>query len=382
MVRTRKDKRKDFILSILRHFVKIWMFFDMKSEYVYDKSFNRKRKEPYVLLVNHTFMFDVVHVPLPLRRTPFIVAQQNLFTKQPLKFLLEEIAHAIPKSKGSSDIRTAKELITAVKKGYPIAIFPEGNTTFNGETTYIEESTMKLIKKLGVDVVACKVQGGYLSKPRWATSKRKNRRAEFHFKVILSKEDIKDTSVEQINSIVNTELYNNDYDYQREVMIKHPGKNKAEGLENILYICPKCESFGTLHTSGDNIKCSHCNTEGIVNDYGFIEGFPFDNTVDWDHWQRQFDDSLVNYTIESKMKIYDVNDAKLSREYLGEGTIRCKDKKFIIEGPIHLVLPFEDIKNPMVTLRRNFNIYYQNKHYLIKIDEYVSSFLRVVQKKY
>ena len=66
------------------------------------------------------------------------------------KFLLEKIAHAIPKFKGTSDIRTARGLIGAVKRGYPICIFPEGNTTFNGETTYIEESTMKLIKKLKI----------------------------------------------------------------------------------------------------------------------------------------------------------------------------------------------------------------------------------------
>lgn len=382
MERTRKDKRKDFFLTFIRQIAKIWMRFDAKSEFVFEDSFDRKRTEPYVLLANHTFVFDVVHVPLRLRKTPFIVAQQNLFTKQPLKFVLEEIAHAIPKTKGTSDLRAARELIGAVKRGYPICIFPEGNTTFNGETNYIEESTMKLIKKLKIDVVACKVEGGYLSKPRWATSKRKNRRIKLTYKVIISKDEIKNLSVDDINKIVNRELYSNDYEYQRKVMIKHPGKNKAEGLENILYICPECKMFGQIHTKEDHITCSHCNTTGTVNDYGFIEGFRFDNTVDWDTWQREYDESLVGYEMESTMKIYDVNDQDLSRKYLGEGTIRYRDKKFIISGPIDLVIPFEDVKNPMVTLRRNFNINYLDKHYLIKIEQYVSSFLRVVQRKY
>lgn len=382
MERTKKDKRKDLLLRFIKPIAAIWMFFDTKSERVYEDGFDRKRKDPYVLLCNHTFMFDVVHVPLKLKKTPFIVAQQNLFTKQPLKFVLEEIAHAIPKSKGTSDLRTARELLGAVKRGYPICIFPEGNTTFNGETNYIEESTMKLIKKLKIDVVACKIQGGYLSKPRWATSKRKNRRARFTYKVIISKDKVKELSIEEIGEIVNKELYNNDYEYQRTAMIKHPGKNKAEGIENVLYICPECETFGKLHTKGNQINCRHCHTTGEVNDFGFIEGFKFDNTVDWDNWQRKFDDSLVNYKMESRMKIYDVNDTDLSREYLGEGTIKYQDKKFIIDGPIELVLPFEDIRNPMVTLRRNFNINYKDKHYLIKIEEYVTSFLRVVQKKY
>ena len=122
-----------------------------------------------------------------------------MFVKQPTKFLLSKIAHAIPKTKSASDIRTARELIGAVKRGYPICIFPEGNTTFNGETTYVEESTMKLIKKLNIDVVTVKVEGGYLSKPRWATSKRKNRRAKFTFKITIPKEQLPELSVEDIN---------------------------------------------------------------------------------------------------------------------------------------------------------------------------------------
>jgi 1-acyl-sn-glycerol-3-phosphate acyltransferase len=382
MKRTRKDKQQDILLFFIKPLARIWMFFDMKTKYHYDPSFNPKRKEPYVLLSNHTFMFDVVHVPIILKKVPFIVASHNLFTKQPLKFILEQIAHAIPKSKGAADIRTARNLIGAVKRGYPICIFPEGNTTFNGETTYIEESTMKLIKKLNIDVVACNVKGGYLSKPRWATSPRKNRRAELNYKVIIPKNELKELSVEKINEIVNRELYNNDYEYQKKVMIKHPGKNKAEGLENILYICPECESVGTLVTKGDSIRCNHCEKEGHINDYGFIEGLQFDNTVDWDHWQRQFDEKLTNHIIQSPGKIYLVNDEDLSRKYIGEITLTYQNKQFIVEGSMNHIFPLEEVKNPIVTLRRNFNITYQGEHYLIKIDQYVTSFLRVAQSKY
>lgn len=379
---TRKDKRKDLYLMFIKRVAAIWMFFDAKTTYVFEENFDRKRKDPYILLCNHTFMFDVVHAPIKLKKTPFIVAQQNLFTKQPLKFILEEIAHAIPKSKGASDLRTAKSLITAVKKGYPICIFPEGNTTFTGETNYIEESTMKLIKKLKIDVVACKIQGGYLSKPRWATSKRKNRRVKLTYKTIIPKDEVKNYNIDEINEIVKKELYNNDYEYQREHMIKHPGKNKAEGLENILYMCPECNEFSTIYTHGDEILCTNCKTKGTVNDYGFIEGFKFDNTVDWDNFQREHNSELTDKVIESPMKIYDVNDQDLSRVYLGEGTIRYENKKFILSGPVKLEMPFEEVKNPIVTLRRNFNVNYQDKHYLIKIEQYVSSFLRVIQNKY
>jgi|LGVE01.1.fsa_nt_gb 1-acyl-sn-glycerol-3-phosphate acyltransferase len=379
---TKTDKRKDFYLDLLIPIVSLWMFFDTKCKYIYDKSFDYKREEPYVLLANHTFMFDVIHVPLKLKVHPFIVASQNLFSKQPLKFLLAKVAHAIPKSKGASDIRTAKELIGAVRRQYPILIFPEGNTTFNGETNYIEESTMKLIKKLKIDVVACNVKGGYLSKPRWATGKRKNRRAKLHFKVILKGEDIKDISLEEISKTVNEGLYSNDYEYQRKEMIPHPGKKLAEGIENILYICPECESIGAIEAHKSTIKCNSCGNEGFINKYGFIEGFKFDNTVDWDKWQRKFDKNLINEVIESPGKIYLVNDVDFNRKFLGNITIRYEDKKFIITGGTEMVFPFDEIKNPIVTLRREFNINFEGEHYLILIEKYITSFLRVVQEKY
>jgi hypothetical protein len=289
-------------------------------------------------------MFDVVHVPLPLKKVPFIIASHNLFIKQPTKFLLTRIAHAIPKTKSASDIRSARELIGAVKRGYPVCIFPEGNTTFNGETTYIEESTMKLIKKLNIDVVTVHIQGGYLSKPRWATGKRKNRQCKLTYDIAIKQEDVSKLSLEEINDIINTKLYNNDYEYQRQVMIKHPGDTLAEGLENILYICPECESISTIQTSGNTVSCSHCHTEGKVNDYGFIEGFKFDNTVDWDHWQRQFDERLIKETITSPCTVQLLDDNTYEYETLGQGTITYKDHQFIITGDIavsytHLTLP-------------------------------------------
>lgn len=381
MERTRKDKRKDILLKIIIPFARIWMFLDAKvnREYI---DFSHKTKEPYILVANHTFMFDAVHVPIPLKVSPFIVANQNLFTKQPLKFVLNEIAHAIPKSKGASDLRTAKELIRAVKKNYPILIFPEGDTTFNGETNYIEESTMKLIKKLKVDVVACRGQGGYLSKPRWALQKRRNRRIKLTYKRIIKKEDLQDLSLEEISEIVNTELYSNDYEYQRKAMIKHPGKDKARGIENVLYKCPDCESNMTITSSGDNIECSYCGTVGWIDDYGFIGGFKYDNIVEWDRYQKSKSHELIDCDFQSTGKLFYMNSQDQSRNFIGEVTLRYKEEAFYITGAADMRVPFSEIKNPMITLRRNFNFGYKGEAYMIKVDQYVASFLRVVQDKY
>ncbi len=379
---TKQDRRQDLWMSLLKPFVHIWMKWDMKVTYHYEDGFNRKRTDPYIMLANHTFLFDVVHVPLPLKKAPFVVASHNLFVKQPTKFLLTRIAHAIPKTKNASDLRTAKGLISAVKRGYPVLIFPEGNTTFTGETNYIESSTMKLIKKLNVDVVIAKVAGGYLSRPRFASGKRKNRQVSITYRIVLRKNEIKNMTLKDIEKVIVNALYHNDYQYQRKVMIPHPGKKLAEGLENILYTCPECKAINTINTQGNKIWCSHCQTNGHIDKYGFIQGFSLDNTVDWDHFQRAFDQKLKHVKLSSPCTVQLLHHKSQTYQTLGQGTVTLIDGIMRITGDVNLTFNTKDITMPSVTLRRDFNMVINGQHYLLKIEKGVISFLRAIDGKY
>ena len=77
-----------------------------------------------------------------------------------------------------------------------------------------------------------------------------------------------------------------------------------------------------------------------------------------------------------------MNSIDQTRTLLGDVTIRYKEQAFYITGATDLKVPFSEIKNPIITLRRNFNFGYKGESYMIKIDKYVASFLRVVQDKY
>ncbi len=382
MKKTRKDIFQDIALSILRPLVYIWMFFDMRVKVNKGKGINFRTKKSYIMLANHTYLFDVVQVPMRWKVASYVVASQTLFTHQPTKFLFTHIAHIIPKSKGESDLRTARGLIGAVKKGYPILIFPEGNATFYGSTKYIEESTMKLIKKLNVDVITCNVKGGYLSKPRWATGKRKNRRAELNYELTISKDELKKLSIEQIRDKIHTALYNNDYEYQRKVMIKHPGKQLAEGLENVIYICPKCESINSFEVSGNDFRCSQCNTKGFIDEYGFLHGFEFDNLSDWDEFQKPFKSKVEEAVIESSGFLNYLRFEDDARIPVGPVELIYKKGRFHFSGSLEEVIDLKDIRNPIVTLRRDLSFDYGKRHFIIKLDRFGASLLRVAQNKY
>lgn len=382
MKKTRKDIQQDVLLWILRPLVALLMRLDAKRKITIGEGVNLKRKEPYIMLANHTFLFDVIHVPMIFKKPPFIIASRVLFKKNPTKFLVMQVAHVIAKSKGESDTKAVKDLLKAIKRGYPILIFPEGNTTFYGETGHIEQSTMKLIKKLKLDVITCNVKGGYLSKPRWATSPRKKRSISLSYELTISKNEFNGLSIEQISNKVKKALYNNDYSYQKKMMIEHPGRKLAEGIENAVYACPFCEGINTIETSGNTIKCSKCDRSGFIDKYGFINNFKFDNLIDWNNYQKKFSLKLRQGIIESSgiMSYIDVKNDSLTP--IGAIKLKYQDFKFEITGAHNETIPISEISNAIITLRRDFSFSYDERSYLIKLDAYGSALLRIVQDKY
>lgn len=382
MKKRRIDRQQDFIMSVLRPIVNVWMRIDARRKVFKGDGVDFKTKQPYVMLANHTFVFDVIHVPLCLKKVPFIVANQTLFKKNATKFLMTQVAHVISKSKGQSDSSTVRELIGAVKRGYPILIFPEGDTTFYGETGYIEPSTMKLIKKLEIDLITCNVRGGYLSKPRWAHYKRKNRYIELHYERLLTAEQIKSMTVDDIEHAVSHALYHHAYDFQRTHMIKHPGENIAHGLEDVIYVCPHCEAINSIETKGNQIRCKACHHEGHMDDYGFIHGFVYDNLVDWNNYQKGYSEALRKTKLETTGELSFFTEKVTDIHEIGRVKLIYDNGQFILTGAHEETIHLIEISNPTLTMRRDFSFFYQDKYYLIKLDHSSVAFLRVTQDKY
>lgn len=376
----KKDKRSDLLLKLLKPFASVWMWWDTTTRVTTEVDF--KRKEPFVLLGNHVYLFDVVQLALPFKKTPAIVASEFLMSVKGLAFVLKHIAKVIPKSKGAADIRTAKGLIRYVRKGYPVMIMPEGDNTYFGDTGYIEEATAKLVKTLKVDVVVGLFRGGYLSKPRWAMYDRQKRYVELHYKTIIKKEDIPNLTHEEIYETIKKELYNNDYEWQREVMHPYGGKRRAEGLENLIYKCPECGGLNTFETHKHNFTCTDCNTVGTINKYGFLEGFKYDNLVDWDNYQKDYIEDLRNATFTTTAEMIIVDNVTFQRSKPKPVSIAYHDNSIFIKGEVVEEFKIEEMHNPVLTMRRNLSFDYNGVSYMFKVDKYAMSFLRACQSKY
>ncbi len=381
-MRSKSDKQQDCRLLLLRPFIKLWMWVDARRRIKVANGFSLRRKEPYILLANHTTKYDFVHIAVSLKKVPFIITNEILLTKPFTRFLLTKIAHVIPKSKGRSDAIAVLEMMKVMKRGYPVMLFPEGDRTFYGSTGDIDLSIMKFIKKMNVDVVTVVIKEGFLSQPRWASGKRKNRRIEMNFSLALKADDVKTKSVEEIDTFLKQQLAYNAYEDQKIKRISHPGKHLTEGLENAMYVCPFCQGINTLKTTGNQITCQSCHHEGWMDEFGFIHDFVYDNLVDWDVYQRQFKEKLLQAHLETSATLSFIHSEKNQQETIGEVQVTYDKGWITLQGAYQETIEASKMQGVALVFKQSLAFIYEERYYILQMKQYGSSFLRVLQDRF
>lgn len=247
-------------------------------------------KPPFVLLGNHTNFWDPFLLSYYVPEPVYYVASDEYFRNPLLKFLLHLVG-AIPKSKFVSDQAAVMDILRVKRNGGVIGIFPEGKRNWDGRTDELLFPTAKLIKHLKVPVVTALLQGAYLSFPRWARSPRKGRIA-IRFTAALSTEELAKMSVEEIHAALKCRLTYSDHDFQQKVQVLFKGPRLAENLELYLFICPKCHTFSTLSSEGNEFTCRSCGYTVIYGEDGHLtakEGDTcFSTPGEWGDWQQAY----------------------------------------------------------------------------------------------
>src|SRR6056297_461406 len=358
----KEDLFYDIISTVLRPFLRFR--YDIKTQ---NKDI-LKSKEPYLIIGNHMMADDPVIVNFHSNKLiRYIASDTNYDTTW--KRVVLSMGGAIPFSKGNSDFKAVKHLLRLVKNNKPVGLYPEGGRCWSGETEEIIFSTAKLIKILNTTVYRVMTKGGYLKKPRWADKYRKGK-IHFYYDVLFKKEEIKNLTAEEIYVKMKSAIYHNEYKWQKENSYLYKGKNRAEHIERLLYLCPNCKGFDTISSREDSFKCSECKTAWKINDYGFIEGDYYDNTVDWNLWQKEIlNNKLKNSEIEIETGSIDIKkfDKDGKKLYNKKVSIRLDSKNLIIQGEgIEENINVENIKAISITLLDIFEFYNnENKKYRI-----------------
>ncbi|MBN1577779.1 MAG: 1-acyl-sn-glycerol-3-phosphate acyltransferase [Chitinispirillaceae bacterium] len=214
-------------------------------------------RPPFLVVSNHGTFFDPWIIGA-YSRYPFgFMANDDGFRSNPVtRWYLHSIG-AFPKRKGASDYRAMKRTVELIRSGKPVCIFPEGQTTWDGETQLLYGGIEKLIKRLECPLVTVHLQGNFLTKPWWAKTVRKGKiRVTF---TVHTPESIRRQTDRELLATIQRSIYQNDIKDPQNLATPFSGTDLAAGLERLVWICMQCGAEDTLSTSGNSVSCSACN---------------------------------------------------------------------------------------------------------------------------
>jgi len=246
--------------SIIYFFTYILMFPVLKI--LFRLEVDRKNysppKGPFLVVSNHGSFMDFLVVMLSLYPRRFnAVTAQKFFLYKPLHKLLPMMG-CIPKNLFDPDIRSIIGIKNVLKHGGKILLFPEGRCECDGVYAGFHKSTGKLIKKLGVPVVSTSIDGAYKCMPFWRDGFRTGR-VRIIISDLFSPEYLQEHSIDDINTALDRRLSRIDEPPPKKPFRTRSRKRLAEGLQYIIYWCPKCGQEFTTETTGCVIRCSACN---------------------------------------------------------------------------------------------------------------------------
>jgi 1-acyl-sn-glycerol-3-phosphate acyltransferase len=248
------------------------------------------KKEPCLYLMNHCSFIDLEIAATILYPRPFnIICTSDGFVGK--DWLMHAIG-CIPTNKFTSDLHLLRDMSHAVKKlGNSVLMYPEASYSFDGTSTPLPETLGGCLKLLGVPVVMIRTFGSFSRNPLYNNLKRRKVQVTAEMEYILSPEDIKEKTPQELNEILRKNFTFDYWRWQKENGVKITEDFRAEGLNRVLYKCPHCLKEGAISSSGTAIVCEACGKAYELTEDGTLEAkdgeSAFTHIPDWYAWERE-----------------------------------------------------------------------------------------------
>lgn len=233
-----------------------------------DDTLIRELDAPYILLLNHESFYDFYYSRQLVKNNNPALVINRYYMSSPLLRKLGEKAGFIPKRLFTVDLITPMKIMRTLKKGYSVVIFPEGRLSITGRSYPIVERSAAFYRRLKTDVVIASINGAFFANPKWRKSFYKS---DIYVKAerVISRDEIGAMTDDEFRELMDSALY---HDASLEVVNKYPEKDKAEGLEQVLYRCAFCGALYTTKGVKNDFTCSSCGkTLHIDESYHFTE---------------------------------------------------------------------------------------------------------------
>lgn len=358
----------------------------------------KPKHDTFIIIANHSDALDPVYVLYALKKYVRFVISDHLVDKPILNLILRKISGFIVREREKPSSEMVNNILKSIKEGVSVAICVEGTITPNGETGFFSPRTGQLIKDAGVALITFRVNGGYFHTPKWGTGLRKG---PVRGSVVreYSPEELKEMTVEEINEAIRNDIYVNVFDDLKKNKNEYKGKNLAEHVERVLFMCPHCFEVGKLHSKGDYLTCD-CGYKVELRADGFFyplrKKLVFDNILDWDKWQKeQWKERVLKAGAgelifeESGQRISTIVDRK--RKSISENAVLriCQDRfEIVLNENETITIPLDTVKLVMSISIEALLIIDQERYFYIKThkpratSKYVAAWRYLIGKDY
>ncbi len=286
-----------------------------------------KLERPAIVLCNHGSFFDFVYSGKILRKEkPHFIVARMYFHHKLLKKIIEGTG-AFPKSMYTTDLENVKNCLKVVSSGEILAMMPEARLSTVGTFEGIQDATYKFIQKTNVAVYYIKINGSYLAKPKWGDKIRRGAVVEAELNKLFDAGEVKELPIEEVKERVDSSLSYNEWEWlDSHPEVKYKSKTIAEGLENILVVCPKCGAKYSLKTDKNTITCEHCDLSVTMDNRYMLSGCDYRNIAEWYEWQTEVfrkETKKKSFALTSKVELRHLStNGKQCTRYAGKG--ECK----------------------------------------------------------
>lgn len=202
---------------------------------------------PFLFVCNKTTLYDKTLISNTINGS-FVFLKDSVIQKIYDGNLEDEERKLILKS-----FATLKEALISV------VVFPEKNITIYGKTDKLPEPVTQFLHETKYNLKFLSLVGTYFAAPIWAKQFRPCE-TRFHTQFTFKFKDRDGLTGEEICDAINNYMPSSATIYSNKYNPYIYSNAKAEGLESIFYVCPNCNSFFTMYSEFNCLKCKDCGT--------------------------------------------------------------------------------------------------------------------------
>lgn len=334
-----KPAKQHLLFRIILLFLSVWDLWVTRFTYRTIGLEKLDRGEPCLVLMNHSSFIDLKIAARILVTRPFhIVCTADGFVGK--RWLMRSIG-CIPTRKFITDVTLVRDMVYAVRElKSSVLMFPEASYSFDGTQTPLPDSLGKCLKLLKVPVVMIRTNGAFARDPLYNNLQLRKVRVSAEVVYLLSPEEIAAKSPQELNDILQEKFSFDYFRWQQENKVRIDEPFRADGLNRMLYKCPRCNVEGKMQGRGTRLRCECCRKEYELTEYGYLQPVEnpegnalcpaadvdkreFTHIPDWYQWERECVKEELEagtYRLEVPVIIYMMVNVKCIYR-VGEGTL-------------------------------------------------------------